>query len=575
MVVKFSLMGTLLALGGCLSKAALYDQDGDGSYGEEDCDESDPEVYPGSLAEEERLPNGLDDDCDGRFDEPYDLDEDGVLVEPFEEDCDDTDASVYPGAEDTPGDGVDQDCDGEVWTWETTVSLDELVEAGENASGFALDDGGRLGSSVSLLGDLDGDGLDEVGLGDPLSAEDGGHEHGEICLLRYDEAEPILDCEEWHGSEGEVVGWGVASGDLDADGCVDLAMSQLDPDGDGSDGVVLYFGVGATEGDPCESAGSKMELAATKLGRQGAITLTEDLDGDGGAELVLAPSSPLEEDEDEGRILAWLYGGMSPTDEEDPEPWVLRTAKSSAGTPLVRSAGDVDGDGRGDLLVALSASEEDGRAWLLLGKESLNEVAPAGEPIEDIADVSFSGASGEELGAAVAGGSDLDGDGADDVVLGAPGATNAWGRRVGGAVVFLDLPGDGTLGPDEGALFVGALELGGAGASVALPGDTALDGSADLLVGSDPEEGFDAGAGEGPRAWLALEPGALASPGAVVSLLPSDTIVGFQSAGDQPWAVAAAGDLDLAASEERVSGPEFLLVSPEAHAVVLIWGMGL
>lgn len=29
------------------------------------------------------------------------------------EDCDDQDADIYPGAPETPGDGVDSDCDGE------------------------------------------------------------------------------------------------------------------------------------------------------------------------------------------------------------------------------------------------------------------------------------------------------------------------------------------------------------------------------------------------------------------------------------------------------------------------------
>ncbi len=115
------------------------DADGDGTIGLDDCDDQDPLVQPGA----EESCNGLDDDCDGEVDEPpvvdgatWTLDADGDgwgddatattactvadLGDPpagarwvgAGGDCDDGDADVHPGAVDTPGDGIDQDCDG-------------------------------------------------------------------------------------------------------------------------------------------------------------------------------------------------------------------------------------------------------------------------------------------------------------------------------------------------------------------------------------------------------------------------------------------------------------------------------
>jgi len=109
------------------------DADGDGAlglaYGGTDCDDADPDVFPGAS---ERC-NGVDDDCDGAVDEGAldpvtwyrDADGDGhgapgdtrdTCSPPsgfvaLADDCDDTRASVFPGAVEVC-DGRDQDCDG-------------------------------------------------------------------------------------------------------------------------------------------------------------------------------------------------------------------------------------------------------------------------------------------------------------------------------------------------------------------------------------------------------------------------------------------------------------------------------
>jgi hypothetical protein len=110
------------------------DLDGDGyidvALGGADCDDTDPDIAPGTI----ELCDGIDQDCDGEVDEDllttWYLDQDGDgfgdpvwSVQSCERpansavendtDCDDTDAGVYPGAPERC-DGVDQDCDGTI-----------------------------------------------------------------------------------------------------------------------------------------------------------------------------------------------------------------------------------------------------------------------------------------------------------------------------------------------------------------------------------------------------------------------------------------------------------------------------
>lgn len=327
---------------------------------------------------------------------------------------------------------------------------------------------GLFGGAVAIAGDLNGDGVDDLAVG--ASFQGGEHPlQGRVAVYFGSPAGPDRKSA-WHawGEErGCLFGSSVAAaGDVNRDGHGDLAV------GAPGCGLVQLFH-GSNAGPTHSSWTFRGDQAFDQFGA--ALASAGDVNGDGFDDLIVGAPAHDGAEIDEGRV--YLFLG-SPAGLGDAPDWTAsgEQARAAFGA-AVASAGDLDGDGYADIIVGApghgNGQDAEGRAYVFLGSPDGLSSSP-----DWFGEIDQGGAF---FGSAVAGAGDVDGDGHDDMIIGAF-ACQRPSERIGCVYLYLGGPEGPAREPAQRLVGPGGqAEFGRALSGV---GDWDGDGLAEIAVGA-------------------------------------------------------------------------------------------
>ena len=469
-----------------------------------DCDDTLPEVNPGAS----EYCNDIDDDCNDEVDEGEAVDattlyadtdgdsygdpETGASLCPAEgrvsdgSDCDDTEASVNPGETEICSDGLDNDCDGSPndCLLEGNVTSGDADQAIVGALGYDY-----LGYSVSSVGDMDGDGFEDLMVG-ALYGDAGGVTNSGSAYLYLGSATGLATTAVASVSGVAKADYFGASmgglGDTDGDGYPDLVVGASHADSGTHAGAAwVFLGPLSAGNTPAEDGDAEIRTTDEESYLGWRTAGPGDIDGDGYTDLVVtAPGAAPNGTDATGE--AWVFlGPVSGTlGRDDATARLMGSDDGDWAGGASSQVGDLDGDGLDDLAISgekhTVSVEGEGQVYVWTGLVSGDlDLADATTIINGVAE-------GDAFGWEQSGAGDVDGDGYLDLAVSSVKANGA----MGAGWLFLGPLSAGTWSASlADATFEGVTADQAFGYRVQGGGDFDGDGLGDLAFSSVVDDG--------------------------------------------------------------------------------------